>query len=335
MALFGRKNKKNIELKQDISGYLVFPYPLKHGIVHLGHTAVVPENCVLAFAARGKVLDILPSGTHTLVPTILPKANKKFKLTKLDKNGNAPYGFDGYAYFVNLEPLSNFVFSTYKKLRFNNELDGKFWVRPQFVVDVVVEDAEKLLKNLLSELAILKPNEPEDILESWLSEFVTENLLKSPLRRIDFEKPQVHDLLKLYTLKLKPLLESVGLRLLEMRVLEVEQSGKKTKKGQNPLLINQIDLPKNQEILQEPIKTEDNLQLQSQNSQHINKLEDNCIMDEYNSQQPEETDYGMYEEPDYEAIENRRIELEEEELKKEITSKGSLWSGWESFLEEK
>ena len=35
-----------------------------------------------------------------------------------------------------------------------------------------------------------------------------------------------------------------------MRVLEVEQSGKKTKKGQNPLLINQIDLPKNQEILQ-------------------------------------------------------------------------------------
>lgn len=329
MALFGRKNKKNIQLKQDISQYLVFPYPLRHGVVFMGHTAVVPEETVLAFASRGKVLDILESGTHTLTPTVLPKANKKFKLTKLDRHGLAPDGFDGFAYFVNLKPLSNFAFGTYKKLKYSNELDGKFWVRPQFVVDVVVADPEKFLKALLNEFAILKPNEPEDIVETWLSEFVTDNLQKSTLRLADFSGQRLLDLVRLYTLKLKPVLENVGLILLEMRVLEIEQSGKK-QKVKNPLF---VEVPQTVENLQETPKLQQNPQLQGQTNQHIHKLEDNCNMTDYEITEPQEVDWGQYEEPDYEAIENQRCELEEEAIKEAIEEENNtIWSSWEKFL---
>ena len=62
MGIFGRKKNLDIELKQDIAGYLVFPFQLKGDLVLLNHKAIVPQNCLLAFATRGRVLDYLNTG---------------------------------------------------------------------------------------------------------------------------------------------------------------------------------------------------------------------------------------------------------------------------------
>lgn len=234
MGIFRRKTK-DIVLKQDILGYLVFPFPLKKDYVVLGRKALVPKGAVLAFATKGKVLDILPEGQHTLTPAYLPLANKKFKLNKIDKYGQSPDGFYGYAYYINMGAVQNFAFGTYKKLRYKNELDGKFWVRMEFAVNLQVSDEKLFIKSLLRTLAFLKPNEAENIVEGWLSEVVTDTLQKYAFRRAEFEKPRVYEMTELLGAKIQPLLKTVGLELLAIGLLECDLSSPQ-KIPKNPLL---------------------------------------------------------------------------------------------------
>ena len=320
MGIFKRKNKKNIELKQDISGYLVFPYPLRHDVVFLNHNAVVPENTTLAFATRGKILDFLPSGTHTLTPALLPKANKKFKLSKLDKYGEVPDGFNGFAYFVNLATVQNFAFGTYKKIRYHNELDGRFWIKMHFVADLQVEDAELLLKSLVRQLAILRANEPEDIVAMWLSEFVTDQLQKNEYRKNQFAKPRVQEIAELLGAKLVLLLEDVGLRLLAIRVLEVEFSGKKSS-AKNPLLSKQKNLSQSNKILQN--MTNQDIKLSPKQDIIFEESEYNSLSEENQMHTNYENHYNDSQKT-HEEIENDCARLEEEAMKK--------WIGWEKFL---
>lgn len=325
MGLFGKKSKKNIELKQDISGYLVFPYPLKHDVVYLNHKAVVPDDTKLALATRGKVLDWLPSGTHTLSPVILPLANKKFKLAKLDKYGNAPDGFNAFAYFVNLNPVQNFVFGTYKKLRFNNAKDGRFWVKLQFAVDLQVVDHEKFLKSLLRQLAILRPNEPEDIVATWLSEFATEHLQKYQFFKSQFARPRVDEVAEVLGAKLVPLLVGVGVGINGIRVLEIDISGAKQPK--NPLMAK-ADKTKSTNFLQENLKKQENLCQQTginlEKKEYITSLEDNKM--NYNDQEDEWQNACQ---EDFEALEAQRATLEETKAQED---QNSVWRGWEKFL---
>ena len=259
MGLFRRKTK-DIVLKQDISGYLVFPYPLKKDYVMLGRKAVVPEGTVLAFATKGKLLDILPQGQHTLTPAYLPLANKKFKLNKIDKYGQSPDGFYGYAYYVNLEAVKNFAFGTYKKLRYKNELDGKFWVKMEFAVNLQVSDEALFMKSLFRSLAFLKPNEAENIVEGWLSEFTTDTLQKYAFRRAEFEKPRVYEMTELLGARIQPLLKTVGLELLGIGLLECDLSLAQ-KMPKNPLFapvenlnpVFQAETPNHEKVVQEEI----------------------------------------------------------------------------------
>lgn len=259
MGLFRRKTK-DIVLKQDISGYLVFPYPLKKDYVMLGRKAVVPAGTVLAFATKGKLLDILPEGQHTLTPAYLPMANKKFRLNKIDKYGQSPDGFYGYAYYVNLEAIKNFAFGTYKKLRYKNELDGKFAVKMEFAVNLKICDEALFVKSLLRQLAFLKPNEAENIVESWLSEFATDTLQKYAFRRAEFEKPRVYEMTELLGARIQPLLKTVGLDLLGIGLLECDLSSAQ-KIPKNPLFapvenlnpVFQAETPNHEKVVQEEI----------------------------------------------------------------------------------
>lgn len=230
----------DIELKQDIAGYLVFPFQLKGDLVLLNHKAIVPQNCLLAFATRGRVLDYLGTGEHVVHPVVLPNCNKKHKLQKTDKSGALPVGFLGYVYYINLNQVNNLTFGTYKKLRFSNKTDGKFWAKMQFAVDLKIVDADKFMKALLHQLAYLRAGECEEIVEGWISEFVTNALQSTPHTKAQFEKSQVFGIIGEISQKLSAMLGNVGLCLCNMRVLEVELP-KTSTKIKNPLLQSAVD----------------------------------------------------------------------------------------------
>lgn len=231
---FKGHSSKDIRLKQDISTYLVFPFPLKKNKVYLGKKAEVPENCVLVFCSKGKILDVLPTGEHKLGATILPNCSSKFKLYKPNKKGQEITEFKAFVYFIKTDAKKNFLFSTYKKVRYDNEIDGKFWIKSDFELDYQVSDYKKLLKSLLCEYAYLKTGEAEEIFQEWLSEFVTTELERLPYRRIDFEQRK-DDVLKLLNDKLAKMLDGIGIKLDDLRILELIIS-KNKQENKNPLL---------------------------------------------------------------------------------------------------
>ena len=202
---------KDIRLKQDIGKYLVFPYPLKGGRLWLDKKAVVPENTVLAIATRGRILDILPPGEHKLTTEILPGANAKFKLHKPDKDGKPQINFKAFAYIVNTSQPHEFPFATYKKIRYDNEIDGKFWAKIDFSITFQISDAKKFLKSLMCEYAYLKTGEAESILRAWLSEFTTTELARISYRRTDFEN-HANEIETHLATKLTKLLADIGIK---------------------------------------------------------------------------------------------------------------------------
>ena len=202
---------KDIRPKQDIAKYLVFPYPLKGGRLWLDKKAVVPENTVLAIATRGRILDILPPGEHKLTTEILPGANAKFKLHKPDKDGKPQTNFKAFAYIVNTSQTHEFPFETYKKIRYDNEIDGKFWAKIDFSITFQISDAKKFLKSLMCEYAYLKTGEAESILRAWLSEFTTTELARISYRRTDFEN-HANEIETHLATKLTKLLADIGIK---------------------------------------------------------------------------------------------------------------------------
>lgn len=220
IALFKKwKHSKDIMLKQDISTYLVFPYKLKKGQVYLNKEAVVPENCLLAFSARNKLLDVLPTGNHTLGVVVLPKCSKKFKLYKKDRYGKEQKSFKCFVYYINTQPIENFNFSTCEYLKFNNSLDGKFKVLLDFVCTLKVQDPNRLFKSLFSEYSYFKQNEIENIVKMWAGEKVVGLLKKQTFYRKQFVYNNQIVIEKINT-KLGEMFESVGL---EMSCLNMDK----------------------------------------------------------------------------------------------------------------
>lgn len=243
---FKRKKLKNIELKQDISQYLVFPYSLKGGVVWLNHSAIVPENAILIFAGREKLLDVLQTGEHMLGAVTLPKASKKFKLYKLNKDGSVPEYFDGFAYFVNLKTVSGLTFQTYRKLKYRNEIDGKFTVKINFSVDIQVENYEDLFKGLFSEFSYLKLHETENIVRNWLSEFTTDTLQKEMYRRSDFEN-NISETVELLTVQVKNFAKKFGLNIENFNIIGVDVSKSKKKQLEDKRVMDKKDIIKQEQ----------------------------------------------------------------------------------------
>ena len=131
--------------------------------------------------------------------------------------------------------MQNFKFTTYKKLHYENELDGKFWVKIDFELDCQITNPQKFLKSLMCEYAYLKTGEAEEILRDWLSEFTTTELEKIPYRKAEFET-QLDEITARIAEKLGKLLADVGIKQNSLRTAEVTMSKDKKQKHKNPLI---------------------------------------------------------------------------------------------------
>ena len=315
MCLFKRWRKtKDIKLKQDISTYLVFPYSLKNGCVYLERQAEVPENYVLVFSTRNRILDVLPKGNHTLGPVILPKCSKKFKLFKRDRYGREPKNFKAFAYFVNLSEVNDFDFSTFKPIAFKNDIDGKFKVYIEFACSLRVENHERLLKSLFSEYSYFKLHEPEEIISNWLSEEVYEYFQKTPHRLSDFEE-KLSDLLVVIYSKQEKFLKSIGIELKEFIVkkLVISKPKKGSKKTENVVY--------NSQDIQNLINNQNMLDISEISQKDTNKEQPN----DFEKLKPNR-------ENDFE-FENNLTELNKPEPEEEQNNKKSnnSWVGLEKF----
>lgn len=251
MGIFSRfKNifKKDIILDCDISSHLIYVYKLRKGQIRLNRKVIVPNNFDFVIAKKGKVFDILKSGEHELSLSTLPKSVKKFGLDKADSDGKLPKTFEANAYFVNLKLFEYSKWESYRKITLTDKCLGNYSIRLEGGFAFKVADSFRFVNSLLKIYDYLKNDEAESILESFLSEFVVDEIEKN-----NYKIEQVSNLDVLTDLVYEKLCERMVAFGIEIQGFLIEKMGM-TKNLKNYL--KKIDVKQNQQKIDTNIKKE-------------------------------------------------------------------------------
>lgn len=178
------KRKNKIVIDCDISTEPVFVYPTNK--IKLQMQAVVPKDCVLILCDGDKILDSFAEGEHELSLANLPKCDKRFKLSKPNKDGKFQKYFFCDVYVVNKILFKYKPFKCYRKAEISDKNVGEFKVGISGGYAFQIANAQKFLQNLLCEYNHLKNKEAEKILSGYVGEFVLGEIEKSKFGIEDF-----------------------------------------------------------------------------------------------------------------------------------------------------
>lgn len=179
---FKRKNKIYIDF--DISTEPLFVYPTNK--IKIGMMAEVPADCELFLCADGKILDCFGEGEHVLSLANLPKCDKKFRLSKPDKDGRLQKYFFCDVYFVNKVLFRYKDFKCYRKALVCDRQLGDYKVGICGGYAFKICNSKKFLSNMLCEYNRLKNKEVEKILSGFVGEYVLGEIEKGKFGIVDF-----------------------------------------------------------------------------------------------------------------------------------------------------
>lgn len=157
MGLFSKlKNlfRKSVGLKEKDRTELVHFYHLKKGQIKVGTEVSVDDNYMAVIVHGDKVCDVLLPGKHIFNDVGMPLLNKCNKPIKTRKGYVTPKSIQADIYYVNNSPVNNIPFKSQKIKAIHNGKKTK--VRLIGTYTVKVEDAKKLIKTLLLDMAVIK-----------------------------------------------------------------------------------------------------------------------------------------------------------------------------------
>lgn len=140
---------KNIECGEEITGHFVYLYPSNSRIVHVNSHIIVKDDYFAVFVCNDKVCDVLPPGKHKLTAVTLPKSFNRLKLDKANRKGNFPKKFKADVYFVCKSVMEQQQFCSFDKFIKKSNDFGKVKGYSEGLLDIQVNDPEKLFKVLL------------------------------------------------------------------------------------------------------------------------------------------------------------------------------------------
>lgn len=178
------KRKNKIMIDFDISTEPIFVYPTNK--IKLSMQAVVPKDCVLFLCDGDKILDSFFEGEHELSLANLPKCDKKFKLSKPNKDGKFQKYFFCDVYIVNKILFKYKPFKCYRKAEVLDKNVGEFKVGISGGYAFQITNPQKFLQNILCEYNHLKNKEAEKILSGYVGEFVLGEIEKTKFGIEDF-----------------------------------------------------------------------------------------------------------------------------------------------------
>ncbi len=221
ISFFKRRFSKNLLPSSDLKKHLVYVSKSKKDKVWFDKKIVVPEDFMLYFGYKGKVLDEFPTGTHQAQHIYLSKTIRALKLNKKSKKkGGSPKWFCADAYYVNLMQFPAKKWSLFARAELFDEKLGYFKAMLSGEYIFKVERPKLFLNWLLSLYDYLMQYEAFELLDGRISEFVFNLLMKQ-----DFNFKQINDkemLTDLLFEKVNINLKKIGVELLGFSVNEVK-----------------------------------------------------------------------------------------------------------------
>ena len=148
------KRKSTIQIDFDISTEPLYVFPSKK--IKLPTSATVNKDTELFFCDSGKVLDSFSEGSYDINIANLPNCDKRFKLSKPDRDGRLANCFYCNVYFVNKTLFKYKKWKTYRKAYCQDKRVGNFNVGLSGGYAFEIKDAKKFITAMLKEYDIIK-----------------------------------------------------------------------------------------------------------------------------------------------------------------------------------
>lgn len=167
---------KNIDCSEEIENKLMHLYITKNREITVGANIIVPDDFVAVFVCKNKVCDVLLSGKYAISGANLPKTFSRMKLGKANKKGKYKKRFAADVYFISRKKHTELEFESYDKYAKKDPKFGMVKAHCQGVFDIEITGADKLLKYLLSERALVRQENFLDILSGLVGNYVNRKL---------------------------------------------------------------------------------------------------------------------------------------------------------------
>ena len=262
MGLFGglkKLFKKSVGLKEKDRTELVHFYRLKKGLLKVGTEINVDENYVAVLTHKDKLCDVLLPGKHIFDDVGMPKLNKCNKPIKTRRGYVTPKSIQADVYFVNTNSIHNIPFKSQKIKAYNNGQKTK--VRLIGTYTVKVEDAKKLVGNLLLDMAVIKRGVALNEVNASIKYAITDILQINVYTLDEYLKrdPKIIELLDSYITKK---ISDYGVSVTNVQLGQIVSYAKKSKKSDDKVpedMVNVDNLCKKLEKQDESEQFVDNI----------------------------------------------------------------------------
>mgnify|MGYP004690393829 FL=1 len=177
MGLFFKKNKGDINPKEDELKCLVTNYLGHNAVIKMNGKLNVPNGYEFVIGKRGKVLDKFTEGEHFFSYANLPYSCRKYRIDKIE-NGKQKDSFTCELYFVD-KGLRAGKFKTYRKVEMGTRAYGLFKAGVYGMYTYKVVNSHEFMQSLLNEFDYIKTGEAEDIVAGWVDDLVVSVLEKN------------------------------------------------------------------------------------------------------------------------------------------------------------
>lgn len=180
MGFFSTNILKAIEWTDDSTDTLVYKYPMDGRKIVYGSKLTVRESQVAIFLNKGQIADIFTPGTYTLKSANLPILSTLLAL---------PYGFKSPffadVFFVNTKQFTNQKWGTSNPITIRDKEFGTIRVRGYGSYSFRVDNAEKLLKELIGTNSSFSTEDINSFLKSILVTSISDVIAESKISALD------------------------------------------------------------------------------------------------------------------------------------------------------
>ena len=230
---------------------------------------LVERNTKAVFRCRDKITDSFTEGNHFLNPSTLPNTYAKLKLNKLLEKGKPVKKFKCDVYYLNLNPIENFIYYSNEPFFTKSIEFGKIKGLVEGCCKIQIVNPEQVLEFMLQDYPYLKDGVGERVVALAIGNIINSAIDKSKYELMDLikSKEEVRNFLEC---ELESCVYYHGFRVTNLQINAISFKGKKKKELDEYIKAQHVFGPPRKAFFANKRETENTVELSYEKLAHQN-----------------------------------------------------------------
>lgn len=237
--------------------------------VFINKKIMVDKNTKVIFRCKDKTTDIFSEGNHYLNPSTLPNSYARLRLNKSLEKGKPVKKFKCDVYYLNLNPIENFVFYSNEPFFSKSNEFGKIRGLVEGICTVQLINPEQALDFMLQDYAYLKYGVAEKIIGLTIGNIINSAIDKSNYELMDLIKSK-DEIKNFLECELEGCVYYNGFRVTNLQINAITFKGKKKKELDEYIKAQHVFGPPRKAFFTSKRVSEDTIELSYEKLAHQN-----------------------------------------------------------------